>query len=139
MTNVVSAPPTDPATVDPWVAAPKQHNVSGSSSQPNTNCPSSPIHPFGGENAVRIILGSAGILQAVKLHKIVEIREGSHDYEMPTHEYVRKIIEDASEDDNFTCGRWLSAVQYLAGEEGIAIGCFGDMKTFCKIGKIERL
>ncbi|GJW87604.1 hypothetical protein Tco_0162944 [Tanacetum coccineum] len=38
---------------------------------------------------------------------------------MPTQKYVRKIIEDASEDDHFTLGPWLSIVQYLATEGGI--------------------
>ncbi|GJR95210.1 putative reverse transcriptase domain-containing protein [Tanacetum coccineum] len=50
----------------PFVA-PKQHNVGGSSSQPYKNRPSSPIHPFGGENAVIIIPSHAGILQWAKL------------------------------------------------------------------------
>nr|GEY51564.1 hypothetical protein [Tanacetum cinerariifolium] len=50
-------------------------------------------------------------------------------------EYVRKITEEASEDDHFTRGPWLSAVQYLAVEGSITTGCFGDMKTFIKNGK----
>ncbi|GKC16949.1 transposase, MuDR, MULE transposase domain protein [Tanacetum coccineum] len=103
------------------------------------NRPSSPIHPFGGENAVRIIPGPAGILQAAKLCKTTKIREGGHNCEMSTHEYVRKITEEASEDDHFTCGPWLSAVQYLAAEGSIATRCFGDMKTFCKNGKLEKV
>nr|GEY79750.1 tyrosine-protein kinase, non-receptor Jak2 [Tanacetum cinerariifolium] len=43
-----------------------------------------------------------------------EIREGGHNCEMLTHEYVRKITEEASDDDHFTCGPWLSAIQCLA-------------------------
>ncbi|GKD34741.1 hypothetical protein Tco_1250250 [Tanacetum coccineum] len=100
------------------------------------NLPSDPIHPFGGENAVRIMPGLAGILQAAKLRKTTKIREGGHNCEMPTQEYVRKINEDASEDDHFMHGLWLSAVQYLNVEGGIASGCFGNMKTFCKNGKL---
>nr|GFA53110.1 hypothetical protein [Tanacetum cinerariifolium] len=86
-----------------------------------------------------IIHVPASILQAAKLRKTAEIREGGHDCEMPTQEYVRKIIEDACEDDHFTCGPSLSAVQCLAGERGITIGCFGNMKTFCKNKKLERV
>ncbi|GJT03410.1 transposase, MuDR, MULE transposase domain protein [Tanacetum coccineum] len=84
---------------------PKQHNVSGSSSQPYTNCPTSLIHLFCGENAVRIIQGPA----------------------------------DASEDDHFTRNSWLNAVEYLNAQGGIASGCFGNMKPFCKNGKLEQV
>nr|GEU37612.1 hypothetical protein [Tanacetum cinerariifolium] len=57
----------------------------------------SPTHPFGGENAVKIILSPAGIIQAVKLRKTTYIRECGHECVMPTQEYVRKII-DANKD-----------------------------------------
>ncbi|GJU20144.1 transposase, MuDR, MULE transposase domain protein [Tanacetum coccineum] len=96
-------------------------------------------HPFGDDNAVRIIPGPAGILQLVQLHKTSEIKEGSHNGEMLKQEYVRKITEEASEDDHFTRGPWLSAVQYLAAEGSIATGCFGDMITFIKNGKLENV
>nr|GEW33503.1 hypothetical protein [Tanacetum cinerariifolium] len=90
--------------------APKQNNVGGSSSPPNMNRPSSLIRPFGEENAVRIIPGPARILQAAKLRKTTKIRKCGHDCKMATQERVRKIIKDASEDDHFTRGPWLSAV-----------------------------
>ncbi|GKF29156.1 hypothetical protein Tco_0095498, partial [Tanacetum coccineum] len=94
-------------------------------------------HPFGDEqNAVRIIPGPVGILQVAQLRKTAEIREGGHNCEMLTQEYVRKITEEASDDDHFTRGSWLSAIQYLAVEGSIATGCFGDMKTFIKNGKV---
>nr|GEY83327.1 hypothetical protein [Tanacetum cinerariifolium] len=86
-----------------------------------------------------IIPGPAGILQLAQLHKTSEIKEGGHNGEMSTQEYVRKITEEASEDDHFTCGPWLSAVQYLAAEGRIATGCFGDMKTFIRNGKLEKV
>nr|GEV08869.1 UBN2 domain-containing protein [Tanacetum cinerariifolium] len=113
--------------------APKQHIVGGSSSQPNTNRATSPIHPFGGKNAVRIIPGLAGIFQAAKLYKKAEIREGGHECVMPTQEYVRKIIENASEDDQF------STVQYLNVKRSIKSGCFEDMKTFCEEWKTSKV
>ncbi|GKD76006.1 hypothetical protein Tco_1334288, partial [Tanacetum coccineum] len=81
------------------------------------NHPSSPIHPFGGENMVRIMHVPASILQAAMLRKTIEIRENGHDCEML--ECVRKIIEDASEDDHLACGTWLSANEKL--EKGVAI------------------
>ncbi|GJY90803.1 transposase, MuDR, MULE transposase domain protein [Tanacetum coccineum] len=96
-------------------------------------------HPIGGDNAVRIIPGPAGILQLAQIRKTAETREGGHNCEMLTQEYVRKITEEASDDDHFTRGPWLSAVQYLAVEGSIATGCFGDMKTFIKNGKVEKV
>nr|GEW98397.1 hypothetical protein [Tanacetum cinerariifolium] len=69
----------------------------------------------------RIIPGPAGILQLAQLHKTSEIREGGHNGEMSSQEYVRKITEEASEDDHFTRGPRLSAVQYLAAEGSITI------------------
>ncbi|GJR46566.1 hypothetical protein Tco_1314669 [Tanacetum coccineum] len=65
--------------------------------------------------------------------------EGGHDNVMPTQEYVRKVIEDVYEDNHFTSGSWLSAVVYLYGEGVIAYGCLGDMKTYCKNGKLEKV
>ncbi|GKE28143.1 hypothetical protein Tco_1443527 [Tanacetum coccineum] len=77
-------------------------------------------HSFGNDNAVRIIPSPAGNLQLTQLRKTSKIKEGGHNGEMSTQEYVRKITEEASEDDHFTRGMWLSAVQYLAAEGSIA-------------------
>ncbi|GKA73246.1 hypothetical protein Tco_0779462 [Tanacetum coccineum] len=67
------------------------------------------------------------------------MREGGHECVMLAQEYIRKIIEDASEDEHITRDLWLSAVEYLNVEGGIASGCFGDMKTFCKDEKLEKV
>ncbi|GJT06348.1 hypothetical protein Tco_0840810 [Tanacetum coccineum] len=71
--------------------------------------------------------------------KNADVMEGGHDNVMPTQEYVRKIIEDVSEDDHFTRGPWLSAVVYLDAEGVMESVCLGDMKKYCKIGKLERV
>ncbi|GJT52515.1 hypothetical protein Tco_0978672 [Tanacetum coccineum] len=47
-------------------------------------------HPFGDDNAVRIIPGPAGILQLAQLHKTSEIREGGHNGEMLTQMFSPK-------------------------------------------------
>ncbi|GJT78735.1 reverse transcriptase domain-containing protein [Tanacetum coccineum] len=62
-----------------------------------------------------------------------------HENVMPTQEYVRKVIQDASEGDHFTRGPWLSAVVYLHVEGIMESGCLGDMKKYCKNGKLERV
>nr|GEX84992.1 hypothetical protein [Tanacetum cinerariifolium] len=103
------------------------------------NRPKSLIHPFDGKNAVKILPGPAGIVQAAKLRKTIDIREGGHECVTPTHEYVRKIIEDTSEDDHFTLGSWLIAIEYLNTEGGSESGCFDDIKTFCKNGKFKKV
>ncbi|GJT71808.1 hypothetical protein Tco_1031094 [Tanacetum coccineum] len=83
--------------------------------------------------------GLAGILQTMKLRKTTEIREDAHECVISTQEYARKIIEDASEDDHFMRGPWFSVVQDLDVEGGITSGCFGDMKTFYKDGKLIKV
>nr|GEW31401.1 ferredoxin-thioredoxin reductase catalytic chain, chloroplastic [Tanacetum cinerariifolium] len=87
----------------------------------------------------RIILDLMGIVQATKLRRTTDIREGGHKYVVPIHDYIRKVIEEASKDDHFMRDAWVSAVEYLNAEGGITSGCFGDMKTFCKNGKLENI
>ncbi|GJS04392.1 hypothetical protein Tco_0320900 [Tanacetum coccineum] len=79
-----------------------------------------------------IIPGPAGILQAALVRKNADVMEGGHGNVMPTQEYVRKIIQDVSEDDHFMRGPWLSAVVYLHVEGAMASGCLGDMKKLLK-------
>ncbi|GJS23056.1 reverse transcriptase domain-containing protein [Tanacetum coccineum] len=85
----------------------------------------------------RIIPGPAGILQREMLQKNTDVMEVGHENVMPTQEYVRKISEDVSEDDHFTLDPWVSAIVYLHGEGVMASGCLGDMKKYCKNGKLE--
>ncbi|PWA64318.1 hypothetical protein CTI12_AA345930 [Artemisia annua] len=68
-----------------------------------------------------IILGHAGIVQAAKLRKI-DIRESEQECVMPTKEYIRKVVEDVGEDEDFTCGSWISAVQFANAIGGIMSG-----------------
>nr|GEY83403.1 hypothetical protein [Tanacetum cinerariifolium] len=62
---------------------------------------------------------------------------GSQDNIMITHEYVRKVNEDVSDDDHFTLGPWLSTIVYLHGEGVMAFGCLDDMKKYCINEKLE--
>lgn len=85
----------------------------------------------------RIIPGPAGILQAARLRKSRDITDVGPSSVMPTQEYVRKIMEDASKDDHFTRGPWLSALAYCDAF-GIEVeGCLGDIEKFIKKGKVE--
>ncbi|GJT59900.1 hypothetical protein Tco_1003433 [Tanacetum coccineum] len=88
---------------------------------------------------IRIIPGPAGIVQTAKLRKLVDTREGGEESVMSTQEYIRKVIKDVGEDDDFTRAPWLSAIDYVNVDGGIVTGCFGDVKKFLKNGKLEQI
>ncbi|GJT62049.1 hypothetical protein Tco_1005582 [Tanacetum coccineum] len=73
------------------------------------------------------------------LRKLVDTREGGEESVMSTQEYIRKVIEDVDEDDDFTRASWLSAIDYVNVDGGIVTGCFGDVKKFLKNGKLEKI
>ncbi|GJT22354.1 hypothetical protein Tco_0892291 [Tanacetum coccineum] len=73
------------------------------------------------------------------LCKLVNTREGKEESVMSTHEYIRKVIEDVGEDDDFTRASWLSVIDYVNLDGGIVTGCFGDVKKFLKNGKLEKV
>ncbi|GJZ98258.1 transposase, MuDR, MULE transposase domain protein [Tanacetum coccineum] len=58
---------------------------------------------------------------------------------MSTQEYIRKVIEDVGEDDDFTHVSWLNVVEYVNVDGGIVTGCFGDVKKFLKNGKLKKV
>ncbi|GKE63793.1 hypothetical protein Tco_1514160 [Tanacetum coccineum] len=90
------------------------------------------------EKPIRIIPGPAGIVQTTTLHKIVDTWEGGEESVMSTQEYIRKLIEDVGEDDNYIRGSWLSVVEYVNVDAWIVTGCFRDVKKFLKNGKLEK-
>ncbi|GKA83308.1 hypothetical protein Tco_0804903, partial [Tanacetum coccineum] len=88
---------------------------------------------------IRIIPGPVDIVQMAKLRKLVDTQEGREESVMSTQEYIRKVIEDVGEDDDFTRAPWLSAIDYVNVDEGIITGCFGDVKKFLKNEKLEKI
>ncbi|GJZ79787.1 hypothetical protein Tco_0644624 [Tanacetum coccineum] len=56
---------------------------------------------------------SASIVQMAKLCKLADTREGGEKFLMSIQEYIRKVIEDVGEDDNFTRAPWLSVLDYV--------------------------
>ncbi|GKC72242.1 hypothetical protein Tco_1118125 [Tanacetum coccineum] len=74
-----------------------------------------------------------------KLHKIADTREGREESVMSTQEYIRKVIEDVGEDDDFTRAPWLNVLDYVNVDGGIVMGCFKDVKKFLKNGKLEKV
>ncbi|GKC93092.1 hypothetical protein Tco_1158534 [Tanacetum coccineum] len=58
------------------------------------------------------------IVQAAKLHKIADMREGEEESVMYTQEYIRKVIEDVDEDGDFTRGSWRSVIEFVDVDGG---------------------
>ncbi|GJY16198.1 hypothetical protein Tco_0386620 [Tanacetum coccineum] len=71
------------------------------------------------QNLVRIISGLAGIVQASKLLKQMDILVGLDGVVMSTQEYMKKVVEDVGED--FKRGSWVSATDYVNANGGTDI------------------
>nr|GEW21559.1 hypothetical protein [Tanacetum cinerariifolium] len=85
------------------------------------------------------IPGPAGIVQTAKLRKLADTQEGGEESVMSTQEYIRKVIEDVGEDDDFTRAPRLSMIDYVNVNGGIMTGYFGDVKKFLKNGKPDKV
>ncbi|GKE01269.1 nucleolar protein 56-like protein [Tanacetum coccineum] len=58
---------------------------------------------------------------------------------MSTQEYIKKVVEDVGEDEDFKNGSWVSATEYVNANGGIVSGCLGDIKNFLKNGKLDQV
>nr|GEX97557.1 hypothetical protein [Tanacetum cinerariifolium] len=83
-------------------------------------------------NPVRIIPGHAGIIQQAKLLKEKVFILDSDGALMSTQEYIQKVVDDVSGDDDFKSGSWVSATNYVNANGGTVTGCLGDIKNFLK-------
>ncbi|PWA89869.1 hypothetical protein CTI12_AA106530 [Artemisia annua] len=72
---------------------------------------------------VRIIPGPAGVAES----------------QVPTQEYIMKVAEDYVDDECFTSGPWVSAVDFVLKNRGIVSGCLGNISKFMKKGKLEQV
>ncbi|GKB61389.1 zf-CCHC domain-containing protein [Tanacetum coccineum] len=91
------------------------------------------------QNPVRIIPGLAGIVQAAKLLKQRDILLGLDGAVMSTQEYMKKVVEDVGEDEDFKSGSWVNATNYVNANGGTMSGCLGDIKNFLKNGKLDKV
>nr|GEW30176.1 hypothetical protein [Tanacetum cinerariifolium] len=91
------------------------------------------------KNPVRIIPGLAGIVQLAKIYKQSNIHEGGDDSVLSTQEYMKQVVEDMGEDEDFNNGLWVSVTKYVKANGGIVSGCLGDIKTFLKNRKLEQV
>ncbi|GJV09303.1 shikimate O-hydroxycinnamoyltransferase-like protein [Tanacetum coccineum] len=88
------------------------------------------------QRPIRIIPGPAGIVQLAKLRKQSDIHEGGGDSVLSTQEYMKKVVEDVGEDEDFKSGSWVRATDYV-NANGIVSGCLRDIKKFLNNGKLD--
>ncbi|GKD63918.1 hypothetical protein Tco_1306026 [Tanacetum coccineum] len=79
-----------------------------------------------------IILDPTGIFQLAKLRKQLD------DSVLSTQEYIKRVVEDVGEDEDFKSGSWVSA-DYVNANDDTVSGCLGDIKNFLKNGKHEQV
>ncbi|GJX01234.1 hypothetical protein Tco_0185147 [Tanacetum coccineum] len=86
---------------------------------------------------IRIILSPAGIVQAAKLRKQADIQVVGEGFVMSTQEYIRKVVEDVGQDEDFNSSSWVSVVEFVNANRGIVSGCLEDIKNYLKNGSYE--
>ncbi|GKC41125.1 hypothetical protein Tco_1058847 [Tanacetum coccineum] len=104
-------------------------------SSSSTHVEPSPYIP----NPVRIIPGSASIVQQAKMLKENVFILDSDGALMSTQEYMQKIVEDVGEDDDFKSGAWVSATNYVTATGGTVTGCLGDIDNNLKKEKLDQV
>ncbi|GKF70603.1 hypothetical protein Tco_0203660, partial [Tanacetum coccineum] len=72
------------------------------------------------QKPVRIIPGPAGIVQQAKLLEQRNILLGWDVVVKSTQEYMKKVVEDVGEDEDFKRGLWVSATDYVNANGGIS-------------------
>ncbi|GKB52866.1 hypothetical protein Tco_0903619 [Tanacetum coccineum] len=58
---------------------------------------------------------------------------------MSTQEYMKKVVEDVGEDEDFKSGSWVSATDYVNANGGTVSRCLGDIKNFLKNGNLDQV
>ncbi|GKE42604.1 zf-CCHC domain-containing protein [Tanacetum coccineum] len=91
------------------------------------------------QKLVRKILGPAGIVQAANLLKQTDFQDGRDRCVMSTQVYMKKVVKDVGEDEEFKSGSWVSATNYVNANGGIMSGCLGDIKNFLKNEKLDQV
>nr|GEW72599.1 hypothetical protein [Tanacetum cinerariifolium] len=53
--------------------------------------------------------------------------------------YTEAVALIATQDEDFKCGSWVSAIEYANANGGIVSGCLGDIKNFLKNEKLDQV
>ncbi|GJR48707.1 hypothetical protein Tco_1316810 [Tanacetum coccineum] len=78
------------------------------------------------EKSTRVIPGPVG--------RILKLRNLKDD---PTQEYIRKQLDDV--DDDFKRRPWVTTLEFINDGGEIGGGCFGDIKSYIKNGKLDKV
>nr|GEZ70422.1 hypothetical protein [Tanacetum cinerariifolium] len=83
---------------------------------------------------VRIIPGPASVVQLAKIRKQSDIHEGGDDFVLLTQEYMKQVVEDVGDDEDFNSGPWVGATEYVKANGGISCSsnALGDLKVTVK-------
>nr|GEU53888.1 hypothetical protein [Tanacetum cinerariifolium] len=77
-------------------------------------------------------------METMKRIKIKDIDEGGDDSVLSTQEYMKQVVEDVGEDEDFNSGSWVGATEYVKANGGIVSGCLGDIKPFLIMGNLSK-
>ncbi|KAL4578937.1 hypothetical protein LXL04_015069 [Taraxacum kok-saghyz] len=93
---------------------------------------------------VRAIPGPAGIIQAAKLRKSRDKDNilGGEENPMATQEYIRRVVEDPEEDDDFKRSPWLSAIEFVYADglfNSVQNAPLGEINKYLKNGKLDQV
>ncbi|GKD16285.1 transposase, MuDR, MULE transposase domain protein [Tanacetum coccineum] len=85
------------------------------------------------EKSSRIIPSLAGFFQTDRIHQLNNFNDA------PTQEYIRKLYDDVSEGEDFKMLPWVKALEYINDNGQIGGGCFDDIKSYLKKGKLKKV
>ncbi|KAL7611883.1 hypothetical protein Lser_V15G05208 [Lactuca serriola] len=93
---------------------------------------------------VRAIPGPAGVVQAAKLRKTRDMENilGQEEHPMATQEYIRRVVENPEEDDDFQGSPWLSAIEFVYADDmfnSVPNAPLGDINKYLKNGKLHQV
>ncbi|CAH1435584.1 unnamed protein product [Lactuca virosa] len=93
---------------------------------------------------VRAIPGPAGIVQSAKLRKTRDMENilGQEEHPMATQEYIRRVVENPEEDDDFQGSPWLSAIEFVYSDgmfNSVPNAPLGDINKYLKNGKLHQV
>ncbi|GKE50942.1 hypothetical protein Tco_1486098 [Tanacetum coccineum] len=85
------------------------------------------------------VLRPSSSTRQAKLLKERDILLGWDGAAMSTQEYMKKVVEDVDEDDDFKSEPWISASDYVNVNGGTVSGCLGDIDNNLKKGKLDQV
>nr|GEY33673.1 reverse transcriptase domain-containing protein [Tanacetum cinerariifolium] len=79
------------------------------------------------------------VFNVAKLRKQKDVQLGMDEAVMSTQEYIKKVVEDVGDDEDFKSGSWVSATNYVNANGGTMSECLGNIKNFLKKRKLNQV